>query len=405
MRARIVESRRLSNSFPFSDAQFGRQAPRLFPEKGYGIHRRADVDPRGARRVDLRHHRGRLAPVAATGRLQMVDVELHAALARDAERLVHRLEQRVALGAHVGDVRAVVRRHRLRHLDQLRRAGVRARRIDEGGRDPERAVAHRVADDGAHRVELRCRRRRGGLADGVGAHGRGAEVRADVDGVRVTADRVEPLAEAALAAEGALQARARLGVHLRDLLELLHLVVRRRGRRRLAEDDGGDALGHHARDAAVLPQHRFPRVVLDVDEARGDDVASCVDAVSRGLVAERAARCDGGDLVASDADVGVHPWVAGAVDDAAVLDHDVVLLGRATVSWYVEAREHPASASTTSASAADRSFMCVDMLRKVGWDDRVPNAMRRWLRVESRLIGAASIPSGSPARPIHVRYR
>ena len=96
MRARVVESRRLSNSFPFSDAQSGKHAPRLLPEYGVRIHRRADVEPRGARRVDLRDHRGRLAPVPTTRRLEMVDVELHAALARDAERFVHRLEQRVA---------------------------------------------------------------------------------------------------------------------------------------------------------------------------------------------------------------------------------------------------------------------------------------------------------------------
>ena len=46
----------------------GETRAEVVPRVGVGIHRRADVEPRGARRVDLRHHRGGLAPVPATRR-------------------------------------------------------------------------------------------------------------------------------------------------------------------------------------------------------------------------------------------------------------------------------------------------------------------------------------------------
>ena len=42
-------------------------------------------------------------------------------------------------------------------------------------------------------------------------------------------------------------------------------------------------------------------------------------------VVQCAARGDGRDAVAVDADVAVRPGIPGAVDDAAVLDHDVVV--------------------------------------------------------------------------------
>src|SRR5829696_699500 len=71
----------------------------------------------------------------------------------------------------------------------------------------------------------------------------------------------------------------------------------------------------------------------------------------------------------------------------------------------VDAREHPASTSAMSGSAARGIFTCVDMLEKVGFDGRAPNALRGWLEIGSRLVRAASIGLGSPARPIHVRYR
>src|SRR5262249_57396848 len=79
-------------------------------------------------------------------------------LGADADELVPRLEHRVRLAPHVRDVLALVLRGDLAELDELLRGRVVARGIDEGRADPERARLHLLADEVAHRVELRRRR-------------------------------------------------------------------------------------------------------------------------------------------------------------------------------------------------------------------------------------------------------
>src|SRR5262249_51147193 len=70
---------------------------------------------------------------------------------------------------------------------------------------------------------------------------------------------------------------------------------------------------------AVL-QDREVRVRMDVDEARRDDQALGVNlalALARHLA-------EGGDLVALDGEVAVIPRIAGAVDELAVADDQVI---------------------------------------------------------------------------------
>src|SRR5690606_30757753 len=96
-----------------------------------------------------------LVPVADARRLEVEDLDGDAALRTDADRLVDRLEQVVRLRAHVCDVQAAIRRHRLRGLDQL--PGRREVRgwIDQRRGNAERATLHRPAYDLAHAVQLR----------------------------------------------------------------------------------------------------------------------------------------------------------------------------------------------------------------------------------------------------------
>src|SRR5262249_61664993 len=82
----------------------------------------------------------------------------HAGPAAAAVEPAPRLEQRVRLAPHVRDVLALVLRGDLAELDELLRGRVVARGIDEGRADPERARLHLLADEVAHRVELRRRR-------------------------------------------------------------------------------------------------------------------------------------------------------------------------------------------------------------------------------------------------------
>jgi len=59
---------------------------------------------------------------------------------------------------------------------------------------------------------------------------------------------------------------------------------------------------------------------VDIDEAWGDDEPPRIDDVCPG---RHEMRCDGGDGVSLDADIGKDPGVAGAIDDAAPADHQV----------------------------------------------------------------------------------
>jgi hypothetical protein len=137
----------------------------------------------------------------------------------------------------------------------------------------------------------------------------------------VAADRVQPRAEPALAPEGALERGAR---RVADVLGRLEQRVRRPRRRRLAEDLGGDALHGLGEDAPVAGEQGLPRVGLDVDEAGRDDEPRRVDAGGRPRVGERAGGADPPDAVADDADVTPEPRIAGAVDDLAAGEDDVV---------------------------------------------------------------------------------
>ncbi len=87
------------------------------------------------------------------------------------------------------------------------------------------------------------------------------------------------------------------------------------------DDERGDALRH---DRLRLPQlgagETLARVRVHVDEARRDVAVAGVDHRCRVRVREHAHRRD---AAAADAEVRAHPWIAGAVEDTAVANHDV----------------------------------------------------------------------------------
>jgi hypothetical protein len=86
-----------------------------------------------------------------------------------------------------------------------------------------------------------------------------------------------------------------------------------------AEDDGGDAL----RDLRFGERIGFEAVggmIVNVDEAGGEDESFCVDDLVAGLGLEI---CAGGDdVIAGDADVRLAERGAGAVGDLGVEDED-----------------------------------------------------------------------------------
>ena len=97
-------------------------------------------------------------------------------------------------------------------------------------------------------------------------------------------------------------------------------VIERRGRAAFAGDLGGDALKDFGRQMRV-DQDRQLGLAEHVDEARRDHHAVRVDGA---LGLRRAEKADGGDAAVANADIARVPGRAGAVNDVAVADDEVV---------------------------------------------------------------------------------
>ena len=101
-------------------------------------------------------------------------------------------------------------------------------------------------------------------------------------------------------------------------------VVHRRWGRSLTENLGGDTLSDLADRAAVADGERGLRLALHVDEARRDDETGRIDGLLSARAVERVRRRDCDDAVAFDRYVAEEPWVAGSVDDSAILDDEII---------------------------------------------------------------------------------
>jgi hypothetical protein len=104
----------------------------------------------------------------ATLRCQNLDRDLR--LAADGDRLLERRHLLVGLVAHVGGVDAAVARGDAGERDELVGLGVRARRVDEGRREAEGALLHRLFDERFHLPQLFRRRLHVVVAEHHAAH-------------------------------------------------------------------------------------------------------------------------------------------------------------------------------------------------------------------------------------------
>ena len=89
----------------------------------------------------------------------MIDFDRETGFATDAHCLLHAFDQLIAFAAHMRRVLATVFRRNLTQLDQLVSLGKESRRIDQRGRDAERAGFHFAPHQLAHLIELRRSRR------------------------------------------------------------------------------------------------------------------------------------------------------------------------------------------------------------------------------------------------------
>ncbi len=250
----------------------------------------------------------------------MVDLDRHTAFPADADGFIDAFEKLVGLRAHVCDVNAAVGRHGLRCFDQLFGGSEVGRRINQRRGNAERAAFHRPAHDFAHAVQLGRIRYPNRLAFRVRADIVAAQERAEVHGCAVRCHVAEPVIEARRPAV-ACQRRARRGTRV----GADHALVHDRIGAALAHDLGRHTHGNFADYATIAAaEKRAARMALDVEEAGCDHQVGGIDALTRGCIAQHAARRDTRNAIAADADVAVEPRRACAIDNPPVLDDDVV---------------------------------------------------------------------------------
>ena len=275
-----------------------------------GLHVHAPAPRLLDQREDLAH----LAPVFFVRDLHVDDVHRQPRLLADGDRLLDRIEHPEPFVADVGGINPAVGRRDARERHEIRGGGQRTRRHQQRGRQAERAVAHRFADEFLHPVDLG----RGGPIERA-AHDAFPDLPLAHVGPHIHShagflDRGEVIAQGANLDRPTLHGLAVRG----------HLILKRTRGDRFAEDLGGDALADLPRRAAVLEEQPV-RMRVDVDEAGGHHESGRVDlaAAGAGYAPDRR------DAIAADRDIALDPRVARTIDDpAAAYDEVEFRLGR-----------------------------------------------------------------------------
>ena len=70
----------------------------------------------------------------------------------------------------------------------------------------------------------------------------------------------------------------------------------------------------------AIPEKLGVEVGVRINEARCDDLAGCVDFLVSGF----SNLANLGDTIALDGDVGLIAWQAGAIDDSAIADNEII---------------------------------------------------------------------------------
>ena len=229
------------------------------------------------------------------------------------DRLVKRLHDPVAFGAHVGRVDAAVFRRLARQRDQFIRPGIGRRRILQRRRQTHGTIEHCLAHQRLHAVELSRVRCAVVVAEDDAAHLRRADVAGEIDAHSLLLEMGEELTK-------------RSPVRRDPEVVPGHLIgldERRRERRRgaaFAGDFGGDALEDLGGKAGADKDGDL-RLAEHVDEARRDDLPGGVDDLCRRRTVEPS---DGRDVSVLDRHVAGVPGSAGAIDDPAMTDEEIV---------------------------------------------------------------------------------
>jgi len=237
-------------------------------------------------------------------------------LARDAEGLVERRVDLVALRAHVGGIDSTGAGSRRGESDQLFGAGVGRRDVLEGGGEADRSLVHGVQNKGLHAAKFGWRGWAVDVADDDAANGCSANVAGEVDAYALALDAVEVVGEGVPVGGDSV-------VRVGRLVRGVDPVVGGSDRFAFAGNLGGDAL-EYLRGKMGIDEDGGFRLAKHVDEAGGNGEAVGVDGLLRRGVGEWA---NGDNVAVLDGDVSAVPGGAGAIDDVAVADEEIVLLG------------------------------------------------------------------------------
>jgi hypothetical protein len=220
------------------------------------------------------------------------------------------------LAAHVGCVHTAEAGGFRRQRDQFLCGGVRRRCVLQRSGEAHGAIAHGVAHQRLHAIEFGGGRRAVVIAQHHTAHLRGAHVAGQVDPHALLFQAREIVVKRPpVGMDGVM-----FVTHMVGLQESIGLG---RDGRALAGDFGGDALVDLRRQVRIH-QNGELGLAKHVDEPGGHHHAARInDALGR----RPCQVSDGGDLALPDADVARVPRRPGAVDDAAMLDDDIVGFG------------------------------------------------------------------------------
>ena len=229
--------------------------------------------------------------------------------------LGHGLGDPLRLVADVAGVDAAEGGDHLAEGDELVQRGVGPGGVGQAAGEADGAVLHGPGGELPHALHLRRRR----LAV-VPAHGRHPHVPVAHEGGHVGADALVLQAREVAVEAGPVALEA--AGHGRVQGAVVGLVVpgRRRRHAAVADDLGGDPLGHGGGGAA-FHQEGEVGVGVDVDEAGGDEAPGGVDGGSGRGPGEIA---NGGDAAVLDGHVGGARRGAGAVEEAASGDEQIV---------------------------------------------------------------------------------